>query len=287
MTSTEDVARNLAVAERLATVAAKRGARLVAFPENFAYLRPETGRPGHAEPLDGPIVSRMRDIARRLGVYLLAGSVPEKIPGERRIHNTSVLLAPDGSVAAVYRKIHLFDVDIPGKARFEESRLVAPGGEVVVADTPFGRLGLSICYDLRFPELYRRLALRGAQVLLVPSAFTPYTGRFHWLPLLRARAIENLCWVVAPAQTGRHNPVRRTYGRTAIVDPWGRVVAMRERGAGLVLAGIDLDEQRRLRRQLPCLEHARDDLFFGRAAASRSRPSAPPRAARRPWRGSR
>ncbi len=284
MTSTDDVERNLAAAERLAALAAARGAQLVAFPENFAYVRPETSRWGYSEPLDGPIVSRMRDLARRLGVYVLAGSVPEKIPGSRRIHNTSVLLGPDGALAAVYRKIHLFDVNIPGKAAFEESRLVAPGREVVVADTSLGRLGLSICYDLRFPELYRRLAREGALVLLVPSAFTAYTGRFHWLPLLRARAIENLCWVVAPAQTGRHNPVRRTYGHTAIVDPWGRIVGMRERGPGVVLARIDLDRQQHLRRQLPSLEHARGELL-GPAPPTRSRAGGPPRAAPRPSRG--
>jgi predicted amidohydrolase len=257
MTSTERVEANLLQAERFALAAARRGADLVAFPENFAYLRADPSRPGHAEPLDGPIVRRMRSLASGLGLYILAGSVPEKIPGEGRIHNTSVLLGPDGAILAVYRKIHLFDVRIPGKAVFEESRIVVPGTELVVAETPLGRLGLSICYDLRFPELYRELARRGAEVLFVPSAFTAYTGRSHWLPLLRARAIENLCWLVAPAQTGRHGPARRTYGHTAIVDPWGRVAAMRASGPGLVFADVDLEKERKIRRELPCLEHVR------------------------------
>jgi predicted amidohydrolase len=161
----------------------------------------------------------------------------------------------------VYRKLHLFDVRLRGRAVFQESRLVAPGKDVVVADTPLGKLGLTICYDLRFPELYRRLARAGAQVLFVPSAFTAYTGAAHWTVLLRARAIENQCWLVAPAQWGRHHPGRNSYGHTSVIDPWGRVVASKARGTGVVLAEIDLDLVARTRREMPCQEHTRPELL--------------------------
>lgn len=260
MTSTEDRERNLAVAERLARRAADAGATLVAFPENFTYLRLRR-RNRYADSLDGELMTRLAELAKDLGVYLLAGSIPEEIPGSDLVHNTSVLFSPAGKRLAVYRKMHLFDVRIRGRAVFEESSLVAPGNDPVIADTPLGRLGLTICYDLRFPELYRRLALAGAEVLFVPSAFTAYTGRAHWLPLLQARAIENQCWVVAPAQVGRHGPRRESHGSTAVIDPWGTVVAKRARGEGIVSAEIDLDHEARIRTGLPCLEHVRSGLL--------------------------
>jgi predicted amidohydrolase len=261
MTSTDDRARNMTAATKLARLAAAEGADLIALPENFSYLRPEGSPIGVSDRLDGELVAGLEDLARELGCYVLAGSIPERIPRSRRVHNTSLLLGPDGRRLAVYRKIHLFDIRIRGRVSFMESRRVAAGDRPVVADTPLGRLGLSVCYDLRFPELYRQLALRGAEVLFVPSAFTSYTGRFHWLPLLRARAIENQCWVVAPAQVGRHGPGRRSYGHTAIIDPWGTVVGLRERGAGVVTATIDLAKVRRVRSGLPALEHVRRELF--------------------------
>ncbi len=261
MTSTADRARNLDIAERLARKAAASGAKLIAFPENFTYLHSE-GRPiPGSETLAGPLVARLRRLARDLGCYLLAGSVPERIPGSSRVHNTSLLLSPDGRRIAAYRKIHLFDVRLRGRAVFHESRTVAPGDRPVVARTPLGALGLSICYDLRFPELYRRLSRMGAQVIFVPAAFTAYTGPFHWMPLLRARAIENLCWVVAPAQVGRHGPARRSHGHTVVVDPWGEVVAVRRRGVGLVMAEIDLGRVEKVRAGLPSLQHARAELL--------------------------
>jgi len=262
MTSTEDRKRNLVAAGRLARRAADAGAKLVAFPENFTYLR--LGRRNrHADGLDGELMARLAQLAKDLRVYLLAGSIPEEIPGSELVHNTSVLLSPQGKRLAVYRKMHLFDVRIRGGAVFEESKLVAPGEEPVLVDTPLGCLGLTICYDLRFPELYRALALAGAEVLFVPSAFTAYTGRDHWLPLLRARAIENQCWLVAPAQVGVHGPRRESHGCTAVVDPWGRVVARREKGEGVVTADIDLDLEIRVRTGLPCLEHVRPQLLPG------------------------
>ena len=261
MTSTTDVSRNVATALRLIGRAADSGARLVALPENTVYLRKEGTPAGLRERVDGELVGEFRSAARARGIHVLLGSIPEAVPRSPRIHNTSVLIDPRGTVSAVYRKIHLFDVAIPGGVELQESRTVIAGERPVVAITPLGRLGLSICYDLRFPELYRHLALRGAEVLFVPAAFTAYTGPHHWLPLLRARAIENLCWVVAPAQVGRHGPGRRSHGETVVVDPWGRVVGRRLRGEGIVLAEIDLETVQRVRSGLPCLRHVRRSLL--------------------------
>jgi len=271
MTSTEDRERNLAAAERLVRRAAGEGAALVALPENFSYMRLGS-KNRFADPLDGEVVERFRALASELRVHLLAGSIPEKIAGTTRVHNTSLLLSPQGKVLATYRKMHLFDVHLRGRAVFEESRLVVPGDGPVVADTPLGRLGLSICYDLRFPELYRRLVLAGAEVIFIPSAFTAYTGRFHWMPLLQARAIENQCWVVAPAQVGAHGPRRESHGCTAVLDPWGAVIALREKGEGFVTAEIDLDHLARIRAGLPCLQHVRPELL-GTIARRRIRAS--------------
>lgn len=257
MTSTADVARNLDTAERLIAQAASQGARFVALPENFGFLRAEGEPIALAQALDGPWVARMAGCARQHRLTLLLGSIPEAIAGSPLVHNTSVLLGPEGDTLAVYRKIHLFDVDLPGMEHLKESKAVAPGTDVVVADTPFGRLGLSICYDLRFPELYRRLSAQGARVLAVPSAFTERTGRAHWEVLLRARAIENLAYVVAPAQSGRHNPRRASHGDAMIVDPWGVVLARQAEGEGVVVAELDFDRQERIRRELPALTHAR------------------------------
>lgn len=257
MTSTADVERNLARAGTLVRRAAAKGADLVALPENLAYLRSEGDPITFRTSLAGGLVSGLRELARELGCYLLLGSIPEEIPRSRKVYNTSVLIGPRGERLAVYRKIHLFDVRIRGGVTLIESKNVRPGDRAVVATTPLGKLGLSICYDLRFPELYRRLAHRGAQVLFVPAAFTAFTGPHHWLPLLRARAIENQCWVVAPAQVGRHNAKRESHGETVIVDPWGRVVARKARGEGSVTAEIDLDAVAAVRRGMPCLDHVR------------------------------
>jgi len=261
MTSTDRVDRNVAKACRLVRAAAAGGAKLVALPENFPYLRYEGGPVDYRESLDGELVQSMGELSRELSIHLLLGSIPETIPRSRRIYNTSVLLGPDGKTLATYRKIHLFDIAIRGGVVLKESKNVAAGDKTRVVDTPLGRLGLSICYDLRFPELYRRLALAGAEVVFVPAAFTAYTGPHHWLPLLRARAIENQCWVVAPAQVGRHNEKRRSHGETVIIDPWGAVVGRRPKGEGWVEAEIDLKKVESVRRGLPCLDHMRRDLF--------------------------
>ena len=257
MTSTADVARTLDTAERLVAEAAARGARFVSLPENFAFLRSEGEPVPEAQALDGAWVSRMAQLARRHGLTLLLGSLPEKVPGETRIYNTSVLIGPDGRTIGLYRKVHLFDIDLPGMEHLKESRAVLPGKDVVVVDAPFGRVGLSICYDMRFPELYRRLAREGARVLAIPSAFTERTGKDHWEVLLRARAIENLAYVVAAAQTGVHGRGRASHGHAMIVDPWGAVLAQVPDGEGVAVADLDFERQDRLRRELPALSHRR------------------------------
>jgi len=257
MTSTADVSRNLDAACALVEQAAARGASFVGLPENFAFLRSEGEPVPEPQELDGAWVARMAELARRLRVTLLLGSLPERVPGDSRVRNTSVLLGPGGETLAIYRKIHLFDIDLPGMEHLKESKAVKAGDEIVVAPTPLGPVGLSICYDLRFPELYRELARRGARVLCVPSAFTERTGKAHWEVLLRARAIENLAYVFAPAQVGHHGGGRASHGQAMIVDPWGTVVAQVPDGEGIALAELDFGRLERLRRELPALDHAR------------------------------
>jgi predicted amidohydrolase len=257
MTSTADVERNLATAERLIDEAVARGASFVGLPENFAFLRSEGEPVPSPQSLDGPWIERMAARARRHAITLLLGSLPERIEGDSRVYNTSVLLGPDGRVRATYRKIHLFDIDLPGLEHLKESRSVAPGRDLVLADAGFGQVGLSVCYDLRFPELYRELTRRGARVLAVPSAFTERTGKDHWEILLRARAIENLAYVFAPAQCGVHGKGRSSHGHAMIVDPWGSIVAQAADGEGVALARLDFDRLDRLRSELPALSHAR------------------------------
>jgi len=259
MCSSDDLAANLKAAEALVREAAEGGAELVALPENFAYLRRE-GQPNpHIQPVDGEILARVAAWARELSVWILAGTIPEAVPGDDRSHNTSVLISNRGERVAVYRKIHLFDVDLSdsGGGAYRESAHVAPGTEVVVAETPFGGLGLSVCYDLRFPELYRQQTARGARFLAVPSAFTPHTGKDHWEVLLRARAIENQAFVLAPAQAGRHGPDRASHGRSMIVDPWGLVLAQVADRPGVAWADCPLEDLERIRAGLPALRHRR------------------------------
>lgn len=257
---TSDEERNWRDAEALVVRAAERGARLVVTPENTNFLGPHAEKVRRAEPLDGPTVGRFGALARRLGIHLLLGSYNEAVTGEAgRCANTSVLFAPDGERLAAYRKIHLFDIDHSDEVRFRESETCVPGSEVVVAETALGRLGLSICYDLRFGELYRALVERGAEMIAVPSAFTLTTGRDHWEPLLRARAIETQTWVLAAAQWGQHDDrgLKESYGHAMIVDPWGQIVASCPDGVGLALAEIDLARVRRVRRAMPVGEHRR------------------------------
>jgi deaminated glutathione amidase len=265
MTSTEDVSRNLGAAADLVRQASADRASLVGLPENFAFLGADRDhRLAIAESLDlaggerpGPILGAMTSLARELGIHLLLGGFPERAVRTDRIHNTAVLLTPAGGIAARYRKIHLFDVDLAGGASFRESDAVESGTDVVVVPFPWGGLGLSVCYDLRFPELYRRQVAAGARVLAVPSAFTAETGKDHWHVLLRARAVENQAFVMAPAQFGVHGEKRRSYGHAMIVDPWGVVLAECGDHEGVALADLDFAYQDDVRRRLPCLTHRR------------------------------
>jgi predicted amidohydrolase len=263
LNGSSDVERNFVEVANLAAAAAARGAQFIGSPENTNYLGPHREKVRLAEPLDGATVRRFAELARKLRVHFLLGSYNESIAGDRdRCANTAVLFAPDGTILAAYRKIHLFDVDHSDGAdgvRFRESETCAPGSEVVTAGCPLATFGLSICYDLRFGELYRRLVAEGAEVLAVPSAFTAVTGRDHWEPLLRARAIENQAYVVAPAQWGTHDDegLKASYGHAMIVDPWGQVVASVPDGPGFALAEIDLERVRRIRRSMPVAAHRR------------------------------
>jgi len=256
MNSTDDLTANMAAAERFVDEAAAFDVEFIALPENFAYLRREGLRFPCAQGLDGEIVGAVRGWARRHRVRILGGTFPELVPGEDRVYNTSVLIGPSGEIEAVYRKIHLFDVRLGTGANFTESASIAPGKDVVVADTPVGGIGLSVCYDLRFPELYRTMAARGdVRFLCVPSAFMPQTGKDHWEVLLRARAIENQAFVLAPAQCGRHSEGRASYGRSLVVDPWGLVLAQAGDRPGVITADCDLHELEHTRERLPALRH--------------------------------
>jgi predicted amidohydrolase len=257
MTSGADKAKNLEIATALIRRAAQAGATFVGVPENFAWMGPEPERATAAEALDGPTLARMAQLAKELRITLLAGSVLETGAPGGRLFNTSTLFGPDGARLAVYRKMHLFDVEIGDGQTYRESAAVAPGTEVVVAETPIGKVGLSVCYDLRFPELYRACAQQGATVLTVPAAFTLMTGKDHWEVLLRARAIENLCHVIAPAQWGLHPKDRRTYGHAMIIDPWGLVIARASEGEGFALGPVDGELTARVRKSLPALSHRR------------------------------
>lgn len=254
MSSTTDLDRNLAAIESLVDRAAGYGAKFVATPENSNFLGPADDKVRRAESFDGPTCTRFAELARRHGIHLLLGSFNERGATPDRCRNTSVLFSPDGSRLAAYRKIHLFDVDHSEAVRAMESRTIEPGDEHVVAETPLGRFGLSVCYDLRFGDQYRRLVRMGAEVLCVPAAFTARTGRDHWMELLRARAIECQSFVIAPAQYGRHGEaeLRESYGRATIVDPWGVVLATApDVSEGLALAEIDLARVAEIRRAIP------------------------------------
>ncbi len=261
MNSRSDKTANLAVAEQLVTEAAQQGAQLVALPEYVNFLGPRELHDANAEPIPGPTTERFAALARRLGIYLLGGSILERseIPG--KFYNTSVLFAPDGSILAIYRKIHLFDVDLTGNVTSNESATILPGDRIVTAEVAGHTVGLTICYDLRFPELYRLLALAGAELILVPAAFTLYTGKDHWHVLLRARAIENQCYVAAPAQIGPHDPGQQCYGHALVADPWGTVIAEATNRVGVVVTTLDFAYLREVRQQLPSLANRRPEVY--------------------------
>jgi predicted amidohydrolase len=257
MAATGDKERNRAVAARLVRAAAAAGARLVVLPEVFGWRGPRNEEALEAETIPGPTTEGLARLARELGIHLVAGSLLERGGPGGRVYNTSCLLSPAGDIVARYRKIHLFDVDLPGRVQVRESDTRAPGTEVVVADTPFCPIGLSVCYDLRFPELYRRLARGGAALVTVPSAFTAPTGRAHWETLMRARAIENQLFVVAANQFGPNAHGFEDWGDSMVVDPWGEILARVRDGEGIAVARIDLERLATVRREMPCLAHAR------------------------------
>lgn len=255
LSSGADKAANLQAAAHHVEAAAAQGAQLVALPELFDLLTDGPAMAAAAEPITGPTAEFLAQLARRHRVTLLAGSIAIQSETPGRFYNTALLFSPEGELLASYRKIHRFDVALPGRVTYRESAYVDAGDAWVVANTPCGRLGIAICYDLRFPGLFARLAAAGAQLLIVPSAFAEATGRDHWEPLLRARAIENQCFVLAPNQVGPHTPQLTTYGHSLIVDPWGVVLARRETGVGVACAEIDLARLQEIRAQLPALTH--------------------------------
>lgn len=260
ITAGADVAANRAVVERRVAEAAAAGAGFVALPESWFQIGPDPAA-GLALAEDeggGPLQDFLAGLAARHGVWLLGGTLPIRGEEPDRVCAASLLYDACGRIGARYDKVHLYDVDVAdAHGRYRESRSIEPGERIVVADTPIGRLGLTVCYDLRFPELFRAMSVAGAEVFVVPSAFTAVTGRAHWEILLRARAIENLAWVLAPAQWGAHPGGRETWGDSLVVEPWGEVVARLPAGEGIVVADLDLERGRRLRATFPCLDHRR------------------------------
>ncbi|WP_416902828.1 carbon-nitrogen hydrolase family protein [Micromonospora echinospora] len=253
----EDRKVNLATAERLLVRAAEAGADLAVLPEYVDYLGLAEGLP-ESESVDGEVGSFFAEVAGRLSMWVIAGSFHERGPDPEHTYNTSLVFDRSGALAASYRKIHLYDVEIPGRVSYLESATVAPGAEPVVVSVEGLRVGLSICYDLRFPELYRQLATEGgAELLVVPAAFMMHTGRDHWEVLLRARAIENQCFVAAAGQTGDHEPGRTCFGRSMVIDPWGTVLTQVPDGTGLTVADLDLERLRTIRAELPSLANRR------------------------------
>ena len=257
LNSRDDRSANMAMAKELLVSAAAAGADLAVLPEFTDYLGPASRLPV-PEPVDGAYAAFLAEIARELSMWVHTGSFHEIGPDSQHSFNTSLVFDRSGSLAAVYRKIHLYDVEIPGRVSYLESSSVAPGTELVSVAVDGVTVGLSICYDLRFPELYRRLAAeRGAQVLVVPAAFMLHTGRDHWEVLLRARAIENQCYVLAAGQIGDHEPGRTCFGRSMIIDPWGTVLAQAADATGVTVAEIDLDRVAQIRAELPSLANRR------------------------------
>jgi nitrilase len=258
MVSAATVETNLTEASALLEAAADAGAALAVLPENFACMPADESdrRKIVEEDGTGPIQDFLSRRARELGIWIVGGTIPVRVPGDERPAAACLVYDGEGRRVARYDKMYLFDVSLPGRSEsYRESDNICPGNTPVVTDSPIGRLGLAVCYDLRFPELFRALLDIGAEAIALPSAFTDSTGRAHWEPLLRARAIENLAWVLAPDQGGRHEGGRETHGDTMIVEPWGTVVDRRAKGAGVVMADIDLARQTEIRRHFPALEH--------------------------------
>jgi predicted amidohydrolase len=255
LNSTDRVVDNLAKAKRLIYLAASRGAQVISLPENFAYLRSESETIEYSQSLEGELVGEMKALAKELRVFILAGSFPEKLGDSSKIANTSLMFDPEGNIIAHYRKIHLFDATLADGTVLMESRYVEAGNKIVFTEVAGHKMGLTICYDLRFPEHYRKLALEGAKAIFVPAAFTMQTGKDHWEALLKARAIENQVYIIAPAQFGQHTPRRASYGRAMIIDPWGLVLAKAPDKECVIVAELDFDYLDQIRSRMPCQQH--------------------------------
>jgi len=255
-----NIERNFTKIADMAAEAASRGAHMLCLPENCNFFGP--GVFTAAQSIPGPYISQYQQLAKTHGLWISVGGFQETAENlPKKYHNSHVLISSQGDVKAVYRKLHLFDVSISDTSKYSESSAVEPGSAIIPPiATPIGQVGLSICYDVRFPELYRRLSLLGAEVLLVPAAFLDRTGAAHWEPLLRARAIENQCYVVAAAQEGRHSATRTSYGHSCVIDPWGVVLAQASEGEKVLYADIDLEYLKEVRAKLPSLQHRRSDL---------------------------
>jgi predicted amidohydrolase len=261
MNSRGDKEANVERAVELIQEGVEKGADLVALPENFNFLGERENKLRNAESIPGPTTTRMAGEAKKHGLYILAGSIPERIKGADKVYNTSVLFDPNGEEIARYRKLHLFDIEVEGQVSAQESATVRGGDELVVAETELATLGLTICYDIRFPELYRSLTLKGAEVIFSPAAFTLYTGKDHWETILRTRAVENTVFMVAPAQIGVHPPGKRCFGSAMIVDPWGTVIARAAEREMAVVADIDLELLENVRTNLPSLQHRKPEVY--------------------------
>ena len=262
LNSRDNPTENLATVERFLDRAADMGAQFVGLPEYWTYLGPYAGFDTAAQTIPGPAIECLQEKARKHKMIVHGGSIVERHPQlAGKFYNTSVLIDRNGEIVARYRKLHLFDVQLANGDKHYESERIVPGNDIVTTEVDGITFGLTVCYDVRFPELYRSLALRGTQVLMVPAAFTLHTGRDHWEVLLRARAIENLCYVVAPAHTGMHPPNRQCFGRSMIVDPWGLVLAQAQDMPTVIMADIDLAQIEQARAQIPCLEHRRPEAY--------------------------
>jgi deaminated glutathione amidase len=261
MNSQDDKQANIAAALDLIDRAAEVGARLVALPEVWPYLGPDDVNRNQAELIPGPITELLAQRARRHGIYVHGGSIYETRPGDPGMYNTTVMIDPTGEIIARYSKIHMFDVVLDGVAEYRESATVTPGDEVVVTEIDGILVGLAICYDLRFPELFRILALKGAQAIMLPAAFTLTTGKDHWEALIRARAIENGLYMIAPAQWGTHPPGNWCYGRSMVVDPWGTVMTTASDGVGIAHATVDPSRVAMVRRHIPSLANRRPEAY--------------------------
>jgi len=258
----DNLAENLSNVERFLDQAADMGAQFVGLPEFWTYLGPNAGFESAAQTIPGPIIEILQEKARKHNMIVHGGSIVERDPQlAGKFYNTSVLINRDGEIVARYRKIHLFDVDLANGEKHYESERIEPGNDIVTAEIDGITFGLTICYDLRFPELYRLLALKGAQIIMVPAGFTLHTGRDHWEVLLRARAIENLCYVIAPAQVGAYPPNRQCFGRSMVVNPWGLVLAQAQDSPTAIIADIDLKQIEQAREQIPCLENRRPTAY--------------------------